>query len=62
MENFSNAQLVGVQIDLLFCSDSESSPAVEQMIIEVGLRPVSTVDPNTATVVDGCPFYGLRWR
>jgi len=52
-ENFANPQLDHVQIDLFFCCDLDSRPVAEQLISEVGLRPVYTGDLSAASIVDG---------
>jgi len=52
-ENFANPQLGHVQIDLFYCCELESRPVAEQLISDVGLRPVYTGDLSAASIVDG---------
>lgn len=52
-ENFADPQIGGVQIDLFYCGDGSAQAVVEQLIREVGLRPVCLGDPSAAGVVDG---------
>jgi predicted dinucleotide-binding enzyme len=51
-ENFANPVLGGVQIDLFYCSEPAARPAAEQLIGEIGLRPVCTGGLETAATVD----------
>ena len=52
-ENFDNPTLESIRIDLFYCCDLDSRPVAEQLISEVGLRPVYTGDLSTAPIVDG---------
>jgi len=52
-ENFDNPKLGSVRIDLFYCCDPDSHPVAEQLISEVGLRPVYTGDLGAAPIVDG---------
>jgi hypothetical protein len=52
-ENFADPQLGGVQIDLFFCGHAPSRPVAEQLISEVGLRPVYMGDLDAVNAVDG---------
>lgn len=40
-------------IDLFYCADAASRPAAEQLIGEIGLRPVYSGDLSAAAIVDG---------
>lgn len=51
-ENFENPRLGGVQIDLFYCCEAFARPAAEQLIGEIGLRPVYTGGLEAATTVD----------
>jgi len=52
-ENFANPRLGGAAIDLFFCAQAEARPAAEQLIGDVGLRPVYLGDIDAAPTVDG---------
>ena len=52
-ENFANPRLGGATIDLFFCAQAEARPAAEQLIGDVGLRPVYLGDIDAAPTVDG---------
>jgi hypothetical protein len=52
-ENFANPRLGGVQIDLFYCGEQSSRLLVEQLIGEVGLRPVYIGNLDTVAIVDG---------
>ena len=51
-ENFENPRLGGVQIDLFYCGEHASRLLVEQLIGEVGLRPVYIGNLDTVAIVD----------
>lgn len=51
-ENFDDPRLGGVQIDLFYCSEAAARPAAEQLIGEVGLRPVYIGDLDSAATLD----------
>jgi predicted dinucleotide-binding enzyme len=52
-ENFADPQIGGEQIDLFFCSDPAARPTAEQLIAEIGLRPVYIGDIDQAAALDG---------
>ncbi len=53
-ENFATPQLGGTQIDLFYCGVAgEAKEAVEQLIADVGLRPVYVGDVDQAALIDG---------
>jgi len=52
-ENFADPQIGGEQIDLFFCGSPSARRAVEQLIAEVGLRPVYIGDVDAAAALDG---------
>ena len=52
-ENFANPHLGGVQIDLFYCGHASSRPVVEQLIAQVGLRPVYLGGLDAVSAVDG---------
>lgn len=52
-ENFANPRLGGEQIDLFYCSEAAARSSAEQLIREIGLRPVYTGDLEAAAIVDG---------
>ena len=52
-ENFADPQIGGEQIDLFFCGDPAARPTVEQLIAEVGLRPVYIGNVDAAVALDG---------
>jgi hypothetical protein len=52
-ENFADPQIGGVQIDLFYCGHGSAQAVVEQLIKEVGLRPVCLGDLSAVAVVDG---------
>lgn len=53
-ENFEIPELAGSQIDLFYCGDSEADrETVEQLIADVGLRPVYLGGLDKASVLDG---------
>jgi 8-hydroxy-5-deazaflavin:NADPH oxidoreductase len=52
-ENFAEPRIGGVQIDLFYCGPAgESQEIVEQLIAEIGLRPVRVGGIETALLVD----------
>lgn len=52
-ENFAEPVMDGVQIDLLYCGpDGTADALVEQLIVEVGLRPIRVGDLGQAPLVD----------
>jgi predicted dinucleotide-binding enzyme len=52
-ENFATPQLGGTQIDLFYCGVAgEAKDAVEQLIADVGLRPVYVGDVDQAALID----------
>ena len=52
-ENFAEPVLGGVQADLFYCGDEgEGRPVVEQLICDVGLRPVYVGGLEQAPVLD----------
>jgi hypothetical protein len=52
-ENFADPQIGGMQIDLFFCGDPVARPAAEQLIAEIGLRPVYIGGIDQAAALDG---------
>lgn len=52
-ENFADPRLGGVQIDLFYCCDAACRSMAEQLIGDVGLRPVYVGDLGAAAIVDG---------
>lgn len=52
-ENFANPRLGGATIDLFYCGRADARPGVEQLIADVGLRPVYLGDVEAAPMVDG---------
>ena len=58
-EIFANPQFDGVQVDHFYCGvDGEKRPLVEQLIADVGVRPVWVGGLETAPVVDAL---GTLW-
>ena len=52
-ENFADPQIDGVQVDLFYCGDPAAKPTTEQLIVDVGLRPVYVGGIESVAVVDG---------
>ncbi len=52
-ENFEVPQINGVQIDLFYCGHTESRTTTDQLIAEIGLRPIYIGDLDLAAVLDG---------
>ena len=52
-ENFADPQIGGEQIDLFFCGSPSARLAVEQLIAEVGLRPIYIGDVDATAALDG---------
>jgi hypothetical protein len=52
-ENFANPQLGGMQIDLFYCGHAPSRTTTDQLIADIGLRPVYLGDLNAVDLVDG---------
>lgn len=53
-ENFANPEFDGIQADLFFCgTEGDSRATVEQLISEVGLRPVYLGGVGQVGIVDG---------
>jgi hypothetical protein len=52
-ENFANPHIGGEQIDLFFCSDPAARSTAEQLIADVGLKPVYIGDIQQAASLDG---------
>jgi predicted dinucleotide-binding enzyme len=52
-ENFANPSIGGEQIDLFFCGDPAARSTAEQLIVDVGLRPVYVGNIDTAAALDG---------
>ena len=58
-ENFAEPQFGQIQADLLYCgADNEARPIVEELIAEVGLRPVRVGDLDQIQLVDSL---GALW-
>ncbi|MEO8971360.1 MAG: hypothetical protein ABI406_07160, partial [Ktedonobacteraceae bacterium] len=52
-ENFADALFDGIPADLFYCgSNSEARTTVEQLISDIGLRPVSLGDTAQVDLVD----------
>jgi 8-hydroxy-5-deazaflavin:NADPH oxidoreductase len=51
-ENFVQPALGGVQIDLFFCSQSAARPEAQQLISDIGLRPVYIGGLDAAPLLD----------
>lgn len=52
-ENFDNPQLGGSQVDLFYCGDpGDARPTVEQLIADIGLRPIYVGDLTQLDAVD----------
>lgn len=59
-QNFESPQFGDVQADLFYCGPAgDAKAAVEQLIADVGLRPVCVGDLNQIRLVD---MMGLLWR
>jgi predicted dinucleotide-binding enzyme len=52
-ENFANPRLGGEPIDLFFAAQAEARPTAEQLIHDIGLRPVYVGGLEAAPTVDG---------
>ena len=52
-ENFADPEIGGEQIDLFYCGDPAARAVTEQLIADVGLRPVYLGGVETATALDG---------
>lgn len=52
-ENFANPQLGGQQIDLFYAGAESARPAAEQLIREIGLRPVYLGGLEAIPALDG---------
>lgn len=52
-ENFADPQIDGEPIDLFFCGDPASRLTMEQLIAEIGLRPIYIGNIDTAAALDG---------
>lgn len=52
-ENFADPVLGGAQIDLFYCGDPRARATTDQLISDVGLRPVYIGGLDTAATVDG---------
>jgi hypothetical protein len=58
-ENFENPQFGNIQADLFYCGPGDETQAtVEQLIHEVGLRPIRVGDINQVQLVD---MIGSLW-
>lgn len=51
-ENFAEPEIAGTQIDLFFCGTTSARSKVEQLISDVGLRPIYIGDIDTAATLD----------
>ncbi len=52
-ENFAEPMIGGTQVDLFFCGDDGADrPTVEQLIIDIGLRPVYVGGRDQTPVLD----------
>src|SRR5690606_37739559 len=51
-ENFADPAIDGVQVDLFYCGDPTARAAADQLIADVGLRPVYVGGLDTAATVD----------
>jgi hypothetical protein len=52
-ENFAETQMGGVQIDLFYAGAESARPTAEQLIREIGLRPIYLGGLEAAPVTDG---------
>lgn len=52
-ENFAEPAIDGVQVDLFYCSDPAARTVAEQLIADIGLRPIYVGGLDTAATVDG---------
>ncbi len=52
-ENFAAPTIDGVQVDLFYCGDPSARIAADQLIADVGLRPVYIGGLDAAATVDG---------
>lgn len=52
-ENFATPRIGGQQVDLFFCGDQAARGVAEQLIADVGLRPVYIGGVETAPALDG---------
>jgi hypothetical protein len=52
-ENFANPNIGGVQIDLFFCGSPAARATAEQLIADIGLRPIYIGDIDTTAALDG---------
>ncbi|MCO6453029.1 MAG: NAD(P)-binding domain-containing protein [Caldilineales bacterium] len=52
-ENFAEPQVGGEQIDLFYCGDLAARDTAEQLIRDVGLRPIYIGGVETAAALDG---------
>ena len=51
-ENFAEPEIAGTQIDLFFCGTPSARSKAEQLISDVGLRPVYIGDIDTVATLD----------
>ncbi|MFM8321869.1 MAG: NADPH-dependent F420 reductase [Chloroflexota bacterium] len=51
-ENFAQPVLGGQPVDLFYCAQPAAKPVLEQLIGELGLRPIYTGDLDTAPLLD----------
>lgn len=63
-ENFANPQLGGQQIDLFYAGSESAHPAAEQLIRDIGLRPVYLGRLESVPAVDGLTraWFALAFR
>ena len=52
-ENFAQPTIGGITIDLFYCSTVEARPVADQLVRDVGLRPIWLGDLDAAPTVDG---------
>ena len=52
-ENFEVPLINGVQIDLFYCGHIDSRTVTDQLIADIGLRPIYIGDLDLAAVLDG---------
>ena len=51
-ENFENPSIAGQTIDLFYCCDASAHEVAEQLISDIGLRPIHLGDLSAAELVD----------
>ncbi len=52
-ENFAEPTIGGVQVDLFYCADLAARTIAEQLIADIGLRPIHVGGLDAAATLDG---------